>query len=113
MVAVHVVAGAHDLQIFDVDRRVSRAISPPKGVKLNAGDLDLLIAIELVERLASAKAKVLTETASAECRRWHLPARVVLARLRSRGWRRAGLALLPHPLVRPRPQAKAPQEHGH
>lgn len=57
---------ATDFAIVDLDRRISRAITRAKGVKLSARDLDLLTSIGLAERLASAKSAALLE--SAKCR---------------------------------------------
>jgi hypothetical protein len=52
-----------DLAIVDLDRKISRAMTRAKGVKLSAADLDLLTSIGLLERLAGAKAAALMETA--------------------------------------------------
>jgi hypothetical protein len=50
----------------DLDRKLSRAMTRGKGMKLSAAQLDLLVSLGLLEALADAKAQILKE--QARCR---------------------------------------------
>lgn len=52
--------------LVSLDRKVSRALSNGRGIKLSAEELELLAGLGMIEQLADSKAKALKE--QARCR---------------------------------------------